>query len=341
MRPIIRDFLTGITTIAGLAGLTATLMLFGELSDVGETYSKGKLIVGNAGGIGTSSPVLLHGVKIGDVVGSRVTEPRGAELLLRIRSTVKLPRKAEVILQKGLVGPSVIEFTIPETLTPEELADVIQEGFSFDGGKGAAGLSDQLSAAVAGPLAKLETTAAKIDAFADTYTKLGESLREMVEPRTLADVAAGKAPNIRTTLERVDIALESARSWMNDPALRDSITSITKRADDVLAQAESLVSTWTQTGKDVSTAAAEAKDDVTQLVAEAKEALATGERAAESLAAILERINKGEGTAGQLVNNPDLYNSLADAATRLDAALREFQLLAEKYRTEGLPIKFR
>jgi len=341
MRPIIRDFLTGITTIAGLAGLTATLMLFGELADVGETFKKVTLRVDNAGGIGTSSPVLLHGVKIGDVKASTVAEPRGAELVLRIRAGVKLPKKAMVSLEQGLVGPSGIEFTIPLTLTPEELADIVPDGFVFDGGPGATGLTDQLSAAVAGPLSKLEATAAKIDAFADTYTKLGESFREMIEPRTLADVANGKVPNIRTTLERVDLALQSARVWLDDPALRNSLNSITTRADAVLAQAETLVQTWTQTGKDVSASAAGAKDDVAALVTEAKQALATGEKAAESLAAILERINKGEGTAGQLVNNPDLYNSLADAATRLDLALREFQLLAEKYRTEGLPLRFK
>ncbi len=341
MRPIIRDFLTGITTIAGLAGLTATLMLFGELSDVGESFNKVTVKVGNAGGIGTSSPVLLHGVKIGDVTAARVAEPRGAELILRIRTSVNLPKKAHVSLEKGLVGPSGIEFTIPDTLTPEELADLITDGFVFDGGPGAAGLTDQLTAAIQGPLARLETTAGKIDAFADTYTKLGESIREMVEPRTLADVAAGKNPNIRTTLERVDLALESAYSWMNDQQLRESITSITRRADTVLAEAESLVKTWSQAGTDVSSAVATSREDLSTLVSDARKTLATGERAADSLASILERVNKGEGSAGQLVNNPDLYNALTDAATRLDAALREFQLLAEKYRTEGLPLKFK
>ncbi len=341
MRPILRDFLTGLTTLAGLAGLTATLMLFGELNDVGETFTKVTIRVGNAGGIGSSSPVMLHGVKIGDVKGSKVLEPRGAELELRIRSSIKLPKKAHVVLEKGLVGPSGIEFSIPQTLTDAELADVVTEGYIFDGGPGAVGLTDQLSAAVAGPLSKLETTAAKIDAFADTYTQLGESFREMIEPRTLADVAAGKNPNIRTTLERVDLALQSARTWLDDPALRNSLTSITKRADMVLAQAETLVNTWTKTGTDVSNAVEGVEADVQNLVTDAKAALDTGEKAAASLAAILERVNKGEGTAGQLVNNPDLYNSLADAATRLDAALREFQLLAEKYRTEGLPLKFR
>lgn len=59
-------------------------------------------------------------------------------------------------------------------------------------------------------------------------------------------------------------------------------------------------------------------------------------RCIESLPAI----NSGEGTLGQLAKNPDLYNNANDAASRLEKAIAEFQLLLEKYRTEGLKLQF-
>jgi hypothetical protein len=64
------------------------------------------------------------------------------------------------------------------------------------------------------------------------------------------------------------------------------------------------------------------------------------EDAANDVRSISAAINRGEGTAGQLIKNPDLYNNLNSSAQRLEKALEEFRLLAEKYRKEGLPIKF-
>ena len=62
---------------------------------------------------------------------------------------------------------------------------------------------------------------------------------------------------------------------------------------------------------------------------------------------LLERIgqlstlaSEGDGTVGLLLRNPDLYNSLADSAKRLEATLRKVELLLEKIREEGLGVSF-
>ncbi len=66
----------------------------------------------------------------------------------------------------------------------------------------------------------------------------------------------------------------------------------------------------------------------------------------DELATTLEEIRQltrlarqGEGTIGQLLNNPDLYRSLTDAVTRLERVLSEVQLLTQEIRTEGLTLK--
>ena len=41
-----------------------------------------------------------------------------------------------------------------------------------------------------------------------------------------------------------------------------------------------------------------------------------------------------------MLNSPDLYLSLPDAAIRLERALTDLQLLVQKIRAEGLPIDF-
>ncbi|MHC4775584.1 MAG: hypothetical protein ACYTBR_10010, partial [Planctomycetota bacterium] len=50
------------------------------------------------------------------------------------------------------------------------------------------------------------------------------------------------------------------------------------------------------------------------------------------------KASAGEGTVGQLLNNPDLYKSLDDAADRMERTLRDVQLLLEKIKGDGLRV---
>ena len=53
--------------------------------------------------------------------------------------------------------------------------------------------------------------------------------------------------------------------------------------------------------------------------------------AAESLRSVLNRIERGEGTLGRLVQDDQLYNSLASAAESVTAFLADLQANPSKY----------
>ena len=46
------------------------------------------------------------------------------------------------------------------------------------------------------------------------------------------------------------------------------------------------------------------------------------------------KANAGEGSLGMMLNNPDLYNALTDAAVRLERTLVEIQLFIQKVKAE-------
>ncbi len=63
----------------------------------------------------------------------------------------------------------------------------------------------------------------------------------------------------------------------------------------------------------------------------------------ESLAevqTILAKINSGEGTAGQMVNDPRLYENLLDSTLELQMALEQIKMFAADSRENGLRIKW-
>src|SRR2546423_1093625 len=76
VRPVIRDFLTGLFSLLALFGLILMLLLFGEISDLGQRYYSFYVHVTNAGGLSGTSAVTLNGVKVGQVL--RSPPPAGA-----------------------------------------------------------------------------------------------------------------------------------------------------------------------------------------------------------------------------------------------------------------------
>ena len=62
---------------------------------------------------------------------------------------------------------------------------------------------------------------------------------------------------------------------------------------------------------------------------------------ARSFAAVAAKIDAGQGTAGQLVNDPKLYQSLVDSARELNATITDFKRLVEQWEQEGVSLKLK
>ncbi len=333
IQPVIRDFITGMVALFGLVGTIIVLILFGEFADTGKKYYEFSIHATSAGGLSDTSVVTLNGVKVGQVTATSVMPPpaTGAEIKVKIYEGVRIPKAAVVTIDKSFVGEASLEFQILPDTPASALNDIIQPNSVFDAGETASTLQ-RLASSIKKPLERFEVTATRIETLADTYTEVGERLKELLEPRTLAEVEQGKAPNIRSTIARADQALADASRVLNDEELIGQAKAVLERANKALDDISRLSAEWADTAANVD---AKLNDVSAQAVA----MLRSTDKAAGELAATLEAVNQGKGTLGQLVNNPDLYNSLRDAAARLDRAIVEVQLLVEKYKAEGIPLR--
>lgn len=334
-----RDFMVGLTALVGLAGLIAMLVLFGELSNFGRrTYDLTALMT-NAAGLRAGAPVTLNGVKVGEVssVTVRVTPPVGAVVVFKVRHEVRIPRAALTSIDKSFVGESALEFTLPPKLTQAQVDDSFKQGDNFDAGSPKTPLAN-FAEMVSEPLQRISTTAKSIEKLADEYTILGQRLNELVEPRTAADVAGGKPPNARSVIERLDHALAGVESIAGDKELIANAKALVARADQTMQDASKVARAWEKTAAGVDESMSDVKRKVDQIAEQIVGSLSKAEKAGDELAGLLESVRKGQGTVGQLMTNPDLYNSIQGAAERLDRALEEFRLLVEKMRKEGVKI---
>jgi phospholipid/cholesterol/gamma-HCH transport system substrate-binding protein len=341
MRPIVRDFVTGAIAIAGVVGLVAMLGITGELKNLGTTYYDFTVSTDNAGGLSGTSAVFFNGVKVGNVRGVRHDpDPRkGVQVLVHVGSTFKIPRSSQICINQSFVGDVTMEFLLPPDATAADATDFILPNDTLPYQKSVT-LFSRITDGIRDPLEKLAGAADGVRGFTDEYTKLGQNLNKLVAPATPGEVDQGAAPTVASVIARADKVLQSADAWVGDDALRTDakgLVSSAQAAVDKLGQAGDAIKSTAQT---VDAQAGKVGDQVGELASSARQTLQSVDQAASDIKSITAGINRGEGTVGQLVKNPDLYASLLDASRRLEKALEEFRLLAEKYRTEGLPIKF-
>jgi phospholipid/cholesterol/gamma-HCH transport system substrate-binding protein len=62
-------------------------------------------------------------------------------------------------------------------------------------------------------------------------------------------------------------------------------------------------------------------------------------RTLDHFQSIAGKIDNGQGTAGQLVNDPKLYQALVDSAMQLNQTIADLSRLVEQWEQEGMSLK--
>ena len=310
-----RDSLIGLTAIGGILLLSWMLMSFGELSGIGRKYQTLVIRTPSARGLSPVAPVSLNGVRIGDVTGIATATDGSGEALVNIRywENVKIPTDFELFLDAGFIGSASLDFVTPPG--PHE---------SFVPGKGeeyarsVSSLMDTLTTQVTTRLDRLDETAGKIETLAETYTDVGERLANVI------DSEDPQSDDLRSVLDRIDTVLAKTEGWFDEGAMVDQITDS--------------VSEWKATATTVSEQTTRLGDRTDETLTRLNAAVVTLDEVAGEARELTARINRGEGTLGQLATNADLYRSLDASIKQLQQLIRDGQLLIEKFRDEGVPI---
>lgn len=333
-----RDFMTGLVAIIGILGLSTLFILFGQISEATQKHYTVVIHTPTAAGLKDTATITLNGVRVGQLKKIRILPGnKGVELTAQIRDGTSIPRSVDMTVESSFVGETSLEMTIPATATDEQLAQLIQPGETVTG-KRLRTLFTRITEGVQEPLNRLTKTAEKIDTLADEYTKVGKNLNEMLEPRTVAEVDSGKAPNIRSAMARLDSALAGADAWLSDDEFRTRAKDLITKADGIADQLGTTVTSINSAATKLDGAIGTTTDKISAAMGTLNDTLRDMQGAAEQFAVALEAVNQGKGTVGQLMNNPDLYHSLNDAAKRLEKALAEVELLAQKIKAEGVKV---
>ncbi|MEX0774847.1 MAG: MlaD family protein [Phycisphaeraceae bacterium] len=348
-----RNFIVGLTTLAGCIGLAFLLVLFGYLPGWVRGGYQIQVVLKDASGLNDGSRVRLNGIAIGVVKSVQLqVNDRGIGVvaLATIDHQFDIPRGAVATVDRSILGGSPTLAFYATGIDPQ--APDYQQRMQPLPKDGSATIvaseqsmmdqfTSQIQATLAGPAKSLQSAADDFKNLSAEWTEVGKNVRLLTEPRDIQAVNRGEIQgNLTTTLARADqrlkelqVSVDAFNQIIGD---RELIENMRKTA----ANAAQFTDHLNTTAEKVDGFIDQTQADLGTLTKQYVKVASDMSGAIGSMRQAIDQARQGDGTVGKLINDPALYNNLNDAAQRLNAALTEFKLLMQKFQKEGLPVKF-
>ncbi len=255
-----------------------------------------------ANGVKTDVPVTVRGIPVGTVQDVRLSDAGSVRVQMQIRDDVQL-RDGTVASITGVSALDDVAVSLDRAHEGEPLAD-----------------GDHVPTTEKGFLNQLREKAGRVDSV------LTESERTLAEANGLISGSRGEIDQTLTNLQSTTNGIASIVE--RD---RDRIHRTLVHLEQTSASLDTLV-------RDLQSVTSSNPDTLEQAVEDAGLTLRRTRRASKSIAQsaenldrILTGLREGEGTAGQLLNDPRLYKRLHSISVRTDSILSDFQERPERY----------
>jgi phospholipid/cholesterol/gamma-HCH transport system substrate-binding protein len=289
-----REVQVGIFVLAGILAVIAALFI---LTDPG--MFRGRYVVStlvrDAGGIRSRDPVQLSGVNIGRVADLKLV-PGGVKMSLEVEGRYTFPKDSRVQLTaKGLLGEMVAEVLPGRSTQIAQGGDVLR---SAEQDAGLSGTATELAgtARTVGGKADTLLTRANLLLSQETIGSVHASTRELQE--MLGSLSA-LAADQRAQLSALSASLRRSAAGVENAATRPELARAIARTDSLTAKLDA--------------------------------ATAQLHAASTSLAVVMGRVERGEGTLGKLSRDDALYTNLNSAVTNLNQLTTDIRANPRKY----------
>ncbi|MBN2683006.1 MAG: MCE family protein, partial [Bacteroidales bacterium] len=260
-------------------------------------------------GLDASCPVELNGLIIGKVRSINMQKDYSMVVEIHINNDVKIPRNSIAkIVSKGIMGNMAIKMDISGNSEYHNSGDTLLSSLEMS-------LTEQVSQEVAPVKKKAEELLADIDTLIiSIQTVMSErttqNLKKSIESiRTTISYLEGTAFSLDTLMRGQKYKI--SRTLTNIEMFSDNLRSNTGKLTNIINNFSNLSDTLS-------------KARIAETISNADKALAQAND-------IFEKINRGEGTVGMLVNNDSLYRNLEEASKNLDRLLDDIRINPKRY----------
>jgi phospholipid/cholesterol/gamma-HCH transport system substrate-binding protein len=297
------------TKVGALAAIAITFLVLGYnyMAGRGSLFSKKhtlNAILQDVNEISTSTPVLFNGYKVGNVTDIEMLKPQGNfRVFFEITEDIDIPVNSSVKVVGSLLGGKSLNLQLSDSKT-----------FAENG----------------------QTLASIAD------TSLMQSMSNVLKPLN---------SKINSIVNSLDSLLADGQLNQSIASLNNSLKSFTRTSDNasalleqsmpklnnILGNVERITHNLNSYNENITLVLANLKTTTDNLAAlKLKETIDKANAMLADVGVIMEKINKGEGSLGLLVNDKELYNNLNKTALDLDILLKDLNKHPAKY----LPIPF-
>lgn len=336
-----RNLAVGVTVIVALCMLGGMIVIFTGLPELFKSGYVVKMQFPSTAGTHAGDQVYLADIAIGRItdIGFTDNDPRkGVTLTARITPRVRVPGNVNAyIYTKGITGGAylVLKNDGPPRINPATGAvmeflprqgEPVVQGYL----KGAGLIPDELLTAV-GSLTKL---ADNLNVMFTAPTETATSAPATSATQATTGPAAPPAPqaNVQLTLLKLNRTLDALYAVVGDQQNQANIKASLANLNVATARAIETMDTLKAVAGN---ADAKVNDLSQKLIADA-----------EQISQLMMTINKaavkmeqGQGTLGQMINDPKLYNNLVDATQKLSQVMSDFKTLVEDWKKQGVKMK--
>jgi phospholipid/cholesterol/gamma-HCH transport system substrate-binding protein len=308
MSPNRRNLFVGITVLGGLVILAGMLLKFGGASIrlfKGGEQVEVEFTADRADGLTQGGTVQYRGVAVGNVTSvTRADNDQGVIIDTLIDNTPALPGNVSGYIRTvSLVsGISVMSLEVAGV-------DTLPQGKLANGQKIKAIFvgTDLIPPEINEDVKYAGTVLKGLDVYVN-------------DPKIHTDIQAS-LDNIRHITESVQRSADKVENFSN------GLQKVSDEAAGTLADAHATVIS--------------AKADVEHLSTQIDDRMLQISKALASFQAITDKLNSGQGTAGLLVSDPKLYQSLLDNSRELNLTIADLRRLVEQWEQEGVSLKLK
>jgi len=317
MSPYRRNLLVGVTVLGALAVLGWMILQFGGslAAPFAPSQIHVRLIADRTDGLSDGSAVLYRGVAVGRVDGAYLHDENQVYVEMSINKIPSLPGNLKAIIHpNGLIGGGSSVVLEAEGNKPEgELKDKSELAAEYSG-------LDLLP-----------------PQFAELATELTQAVTQFRQSNVINDADA--------TIKRISVLSDSLQKIAGDTGTQGDLKAAIENLRHITEDVKRFSKTLDQLGDNANSTItqahatiAKAGSAVDTLSHQIGDRLQQASTLIDQLNAIADKVNKGQGTAGQLVNDPRLYQSLVDTIQEVDATVQDLKRLVEQWEQEGVSL---
>lgn len=299
----------------GIIVITGIILLFWGIN-----YLKGKdfftsqklvfAVYDRVDGLAPSNPVQVNGLKIGLVKSLYLLPDHSGRIVVSMHIThdVLIPKNSVAeIFGTDLLGSKAIRFVFGDSKDDVKNGDTLAAGIEKS-------LSQEVSAQVVPIKQKAENLLSSFDSvLAVVRDVFNESTKENL--RKSFESISNSLTSIQNVAGNLDTVLRKEGKLKN---IFDDVSSIMENIKNNNEKISSIISNFSA----ISDTLARANIALT---------LDNTRKTLEQTSSLFQKINKGEGTMGQLATNDSLYINLNATARDLDVLLKDFNENPKRY----------